>query len=310
MADTNKFVYVMSHGRYSQEEKIITIPNNIRLIQYSLPKRKMTSIEYAIIYKNKHRIVNRFYLVNKNNGKTYSSEIHPTIYHPNQTTLNLDLDFTGERIGVQTGVDGFDEFSDIRGSFSLEYILNSLSCDFRTKYPNKIIDVVQLSCRVGDYSVSHHIDKAIDEVIKTFSTTTLYPNIENLYNEYIDYFKKNQGYYIASQIESSIEQNYEIVYEKEKIITIQNTIKNNLLEKLKNKLLFALDTRDIYSIPLNEITHIIGLVNENPSFQPFGNDRVFSEELNILHNKVKEKIQSYHNNKNEDDDVMMENNSV
>lgn len=48
MSNKNDCVYIMSHGKYSDNEKYITIPDNIRLIQYALPKRKIN--KFRILY--------------------------------------------------------------------------------------------------------------------------------------------------------------------------------------------------------------------------------------------------------------------
>lgn len=45
-------------------------------------REKLTSLEYYIIYNNKCNKTDRFYLINKKSGKTYSSEIQYKVFTP------------------------------------------------------------------------------------------------------------------------------------------------------------------------------------------------------------------------------------
>jgi len=153
-AALNNCIYVVSHGNYPPLSLDITVPNNINLIQYSIPGLPLSKIEANQIIKYRCSKVPNYYLIDKNDGEIYKSEFKRHVTGPGDTTKDLTLNFTpnemdGFRIGIFTESEQF--IPDTHTQSSLKDILINISRRLKQTLGEKIVDVIQLSCRGGSY---------------------------------------------------------------------------------------------------------------------------------------------------------------
>jgi hypothetical protein len=160
-------LYVTSHGEYTKPSKHITVPENIKLIQYSTPREPLTGLEAKyILLKGCKKVHKGFYLVHKQTGKIYKStyKIHITDGAKGESTPNLNLQFDMNQeasLGVPLGIkydDGSYDYS-ISKHTTLENLLREISENVDDL---EDINVVQISCRVGEYDVDDIAELARD----------------------------------------------------------------------------------------------------------------------------------------------------
>lgn len=153
-------VYVSSHGNYMKPSENITVPNNIRLIQYTAPRSANVFTIHKYIMEKEHcKNVSKidFYLVNTVTGKTYNYNYKKYVIEPGEKTSNLQLQFDNEsnkpeKIQMVLYDDGstWECTTGTSIKITLKEVLDVLSKKYMDSHPDKIIDVIQLSCRVGN----------------------------------------------------------------------------------------------------------------------------------------------------------------
>lgn len=199
---TKRCVTTLSHGKYSSKlAKKVKVPSNIRLIQYSVPGQLLTWYEANMILNNYcDTIYGDFYYVDKKDGEIIRSDIKQMITEPNESYVDLELRFTTEFVGnLLTGIrytniihkngkiipnftvytnelkntELYRDYNKIYLSNLLEYLSNKM----RQERENEIIDVIQLSCKERDGSVSQFYkeltpERKEKELNKELSTIT------------------------------------------------------------------------------------------------------------------------------------------
>jgi hypothetical protein len=248
-----KFSYIISHGNFLNNSKLIKIPNNIRLFQITDPRKELYLVDaYGIIKQmvtikkenNKEKIV-----LNKNmEGKDvkmppiYRSNRNPNQYYlpinignefiitePNGETTNMSLTFKDSPIEDHIFFKDLyytlpnnkivKNFTMIKNkTTTLEKILKNMSNKYKRicedygidseKYP---LDVIQISCKVGDNYVD--IDNLIRDFEKTLkiNVTPIKQNCSNtlaIIDEYNKNLTPNTPYFF-----DWLDANYTPIYE-------------------------------------------------------------------------------------------------
>ena len=176
-------VYIISHGRYNPAKELIKVPSNITLYQYGKPRQGLHSFDVDYILKNNCNInINPQYYVNKKSGRIYKSNFTFQKTLPNTFTPDLLLKFSDKlfKMGIIHTNGVYELFSKDIKEKSLKSVLDYLS----VKYNYKNIIVVQISCKIGDYS-----KKSIDELSKQLKGTEIHDieYITNIINNSKDY---------------------------------------------------------------------------------------------------------------------------
>jgi hypothetical protein len=78
----NQCTHIISHGSLPEEEDLFTIPDNITLIQYTIPEKPIYVFEAYLLYKIGCTVLNnQIYFVDKFDGEIYQSKLLTTITH-------------------------------------------------------------------------------------------------------------------------------------------------------------------------------------------------------------------------------------
>jgi len=169
----NKVGITMSHGKYLQGKGIIKIPDNIRLIQYSIPGRILHVFEaryilQALLLRNQPLDLQSLLYEFKSN--LYLSGIKPFMYEPGDYIYNLSLNYDKNEIKgnvksfighYETNVTataastttGLLKIFDIYTDFGQDNVNTDLSSciDYYSDYARNnsipLYDVIQISCK-------------------------------------------------------------------------------------------------------------------------------------------------------------------
>ena len=193
-------VFVVSHGNLNINKSFI-IPKNIRLIQYSKPRGGITLPEAKYIYgKGCVPVDNDLYAIDKETSEIYISSYKKYILEPGTMTNNLELKFTDDfdNDDMKMGIEYIGGEIVIPGKHleaTLEDVLNIIS----KKYNNlSMVDVVQLSCRSGDYSTNN-----IDEFVREFEGINITKNNNFKSMDTLPYKVTEKKYYFAESEEEA-----------------------------------------------------------------------------------------------------------
>ena len=176
--------YIISHGRYNPSGKNIEVPHNINLVQYSKPGTTITILEAEYIYRMgcTDKVAKKIYFVTKT-GKIYESNYSPKILPPGSKTHDLSLTFTvGEFSSFRMGIE-LPDGRLIEHEVETHDTLGNVLSDISERYPDKMLNVIQLSCRAGDYGGidDGDIDGVIDELTRAVEAISI-PSAEKIGN--------------------------------------------------------------------------------------------------------------------------------
>lgn len=157
------YITMVSHGRYIETGETFTVPHNIALIQYSVPNSILSLVEANHIMnvtdsnynltKDLH-LVKPFYLISRHDGEIYNSKYEGIVVLPGSQTKNLQLDFTKDIPGFIMGIKDSNGAVVTPKFDSVTTTLNNAIIELSRILPqDKLTYVIQLSCRMGNYSI-------------------------------------------------------------------------------------------------------------------------------------------------------------
>lgn len=247
----------ISHGYYMPIESEFEVPDNIILQQYSPPGYSLTVLEATHI-KNKHfnskslDKVKPFYLIQKDGvdsegdvimtrGNIYYSNLKNFITPPGSKTLNIQLDFSDNKIGnTKLSVENNKgKKIEIQGKTTLKDLLEEISTRLKQEEKSpEIYRVIQLSCRSGLYNTVEPNDY---ELLRAFDRC--YSQKSYIEMQYIgkDYFEKKDFYltedeHFAKQISCLIKNNFPLSFYEasEDLQKKYQKVKKDYYEQYKN----------------------------------------------------------------------------
>jgi hypothetical protein len=146
--------FINSHGAYFDPMRKIQVPDNIRLIQYTNPRNVNFFAVHERIIENgcKNLPDMDIYAISLRNAKIFKYGYKKQVTEPSNKTMDLHLSFnsneadTNQRI-IHPNQTEWKPDGELITTLSAE--LEKLSAQYKIEYPGKIINVIQLSCRVG-----------------------------------------------------------------------------------------------------------------------------------------------------------------
>lgn len=225
------YITILSHGRYTPLETTFIVPKNIILWQYSTPGQILSLIEAMYIIKQGGKIVNPFYLIDRESGEKYGSFYKAFSIKPGEKTKDLQLDFTinefeGLQMGIQSST-GYLEIPIEKKTVLLSELLNKISSNIPQ---DSVIPVIQLSCRSGNYISTTPDYNELIRAIESCKTKNDVQNLLYLKRSHIDAF--NPKYYFLTEdaevcevLSCLIERNFPLHYFEttEEILTFINS---------------------------------------------------------------------------------------
>lgn len=186
------YITILSHGNYTPLNETFIVPNNIILWQYSTPGQILSLIEAIHIIKEGGKVVEPFYLIDREDGTIYSSKYKAFSILPGKQTKDLLLDFTinefeGIQMGVQTSA-GYTEIPTQRTTIKLSELLMKLSAKLTAEGAQTAVPVIQLSCRSGNYAEAKPDYDELIRAINACKEKDAYENMLYLKRSYNDAF--------------------------------------------------------------------------------------------------------------------------
>ena len=217
----NLFIYyimecvrIISHGIIGANLLKFKVPANINLIQYSVPTQQLNVIEAEYLSRSCKLIQKDLYLIHKKKGNILKSSYKLHITKPGDETLDLELTFDNQfKKYIKQGIillDGTVLEKNQPGIIHLSSVLREIS----KTYPDKIFNVIQLSCRGGKYG-----ETDTNELSRHFSGMNIsgYDKINDLS------LKKSEGY---------LKNFYHETHNKAAALIFQKTAQTNNLKRL------------------------------------------------------------------------------
>jgi hypothetical protein len=229
--------HIISHGGLPYNKLLFTLPENVRLIQYTIPEKGIYTFEAYMIYKLGCTFLNdQIYLINKENGKLYQSRLSSHLTNPGEKTSDLVLSFNKNysdlAIGNEFGIFKLNKISKVNHAegttVKLSNLIKYISEKEKKDGNTKVINIIQLSCMIknpeSELDEIQQKRKLHDEMIikKTNTINDVFKLMKmNLIKNKLSYIKF---------LEKVLEQYY-LVFNAEKA----NNLSKSIIEKINPK---------------------------------------------------------------------------